>query len=392
MKKLLAILPVLVLLTSSVMADFTRSQVVLHPHFPATGPFIIEITGTWPTDCHPGEQKPVIESFDGRSVEIGFEIIVVHITCNTSDTPYRVLVDMSEVARTDIATGDILELKVSFQDETLERSLELVCPDDAVCETAPADQQRPEPGLYYTPGLANQGLLVARQNVAMAIFPLVYDESGRPQWLFTGNRMVEDSFFTEVLRLRVGDCFGCEPSDTTPEITAIGYLSVLMDGPGAMQVKLNDGLFTEYTSLVFGYNTFQVGPAGEQTLVDLEGRWGISENHGTNPPLGDLSEFFPGAFDIENEAGALTDKAIPRITQVTYLVTTLTGETLGQLVCKGQTGFDGSTNVCDFIDPTDAADPLFLFYQDGPSSLSIEYGRPLIAVGIAPGGKAVRLD
>ena len=77
---------------------------------------------------------------------------------------------------------------------------------------------------------------------------------------------------------------------------------------------------------------------------------------------------------------------------MTYLITTLSGETLGQLVCKGQTGFDGSTNVCEFIDPTDAAEPLFLFYQDGPSRLSIEYGRPLIAVGIAPGGKAVRLD
>jgi hypothetical protein len=44
------------------------------------------------------------------------------------------------------------------------------------------------------------------------------------------------------------------------------------------------------------------------------------------------------------------------------------------------------------FDPTDAAEPLFLFYQDGPSSLTIEYGRPLIAVGVAPGGKANRLD
>jgi hypothetical protein len=61
-------------------------------------------------------------------------------------------------------------------------------------------------------------------------------------------------------------------------------------------------------------------------------------------------------------------------------------------VCKGETSIDGATNVCEFIDPTDAAEPLFLFYQDGPSNLSIEYGRPLIAVGIAPGGKAVRLD
>jgi len=392
MINLLAILPLLALLSSSVLADFSRSQVVLHPQLPGTSPFIIEISGTWPTDCHPGEQKPVVESFDGHTVEIGFEIIVVHITCNTSDTSYRALVDMSEVIRTSKPLGDLLDVQVSFQGDTLEQTLELVCPEDRDCTSLPGNQQRPEPGLYFTPGLAKQGLLVARQNAATAIFPLVYDESGKSEWLFTGNRMVEDSFFAEILRLNGGDCFGCEPTDTKPEMTPIGHLSVLVDRPGVLQVKVNDGLFTAYQSLVFGYNTFQVGPAGEQTLIDLEGRWGISENRGTNPPLGDLTEFFPGAFDIEFENIVPVDNAVPFVGQVSYLVTTLTGETLGQLVCKGQTGFDGSTNVCEFIDPTDAAEPLFLFYQDGPSNLSIEFGRPLIAVGIAPGGKAVRLD
>jgi hypothetical protein len=172
----------------------------------------------------------------------------------------------------------------------------------------------------------------------------------------------------------------------------IGYLSVLVDSPDLMQVKLNDGPFTPYQNLVFGYRTFKVGPAGERTLIDLEGRWGISENRGTNPPLGDLTEFFPGAFDIVLEDIVTAGNGILHDGQVTYLVTTVTGDTLGQLVCKGQTGFDGSTNVCDFIDPTDAAEPLFLFYQDGPSTLSLEYGRVLIAVGTAPGGKVVRLD
>jgi hypothetical protein len=393
MKKLFAILPLLALLPSSVLADFSRSQVVLHPRFPGTSPFIIEISGTWPTDCHPGEQKPVVESFDGHAVEIGFEIIIVHITCNISDTPYRALVDMSEVIRTSKPLGDLLDIQVSFQGDTLEQTLGLFCQEDGEdCADLPGDQQQPEPGLYSTPGLTNQGLMVARQNAATAIFPLVYDESGRSEWLFAGNRIVEDSFFTEISRLSGGDCFGCEPTDTKPEITGIGHLSVLVDRPGVLQVKVNDGLFTEYQSLVFGYYTFQVGPAGEQTLIDLEGRWGISENRGTNPPLGDLTEFFPGAFDIVLEDIVTSDNGILPDGQVSYLVTTLISETLGQLVCKGQTSFDGSTNVCEFIDPTDAAEPLFLFYQDGPSNLSIEFGRPLIAVGIAPGGKAVRLD
>jgi hypothetical protein len=303
-----------------------------------------------------------------------------------------VLVDMSEVVRTTKPLGDMLDVLVGFQGETLEQTVDLVCPEDRDCESLVGDQQRPEPGLYYAPGLANQGLLLARQNAATAIYPLAYDESGKSQWLFTGNHMVENSFFTELIIFSGGDCFGCEPTGAIPEMTTIGYLSVLVDRPGVLQVKVNDGLFTEYLGLVFGYKIFQVGEAGRQNLVDLEGRWGISENRGTNPPLGDLTEFFPGAFDIVLEDVIPADNEIPRAGQVSYLVSTPTGETLGQLVCKGQTGFDSTINTCEFIDPTDAAEPLFLFYQDGPSNLSIEFGRFLIAVGIAPGGKAVRLD
>jgi hypothetical protein len=138
----------------------------------------------------------------------------------------------------------------------------------------------------------------------------------------------------------------------------------------------------------------QTGPNSEQTIVDIDGRWGISEIRGTDPPLGDLTEFFPGAFDIKFESLAIAsaDNDMSTFSQVSYLLHTLTGETLGQLVCKGQTAIDSTTNVCEFLDPTDATEPLFLFYQDGPSSLSIEFGRSLIAVGVAPGGKAVRLD
>jgi hypothetical protein len=392
MNKLFAILPLLALLPSGLLADFSRSQVELHPQFPGTGPFIIEIDGTWPTDCHPGEQKPVVESFDGRSVVIGFEIIIVHITCNTRDTEYRVLVDMSEAVRSTKPLGDMLDVEVSFQEEALKQTVQLVCPGSSDCAALSDDQRSADPGLYYAPGLSSQGLLVARQNAAMAIFPLVYTEAGRSEWLFTGNRMVENSFFAELIRFSGGDCFDCEPTGTTPDMTPIGYLSVLADRPGVLQVKVNDGLFTEYQSLVFGYQTFSVGPAGEQTLIDVEGRWGISENRGTDPPLGDLTQFFPGAFDLELEDFVTADSEIQRSGQVSYLVITPTGETLGQLICKGQTAMDGITAVCEFIDPTDAAEPLFLFYQQGPTTLTIEYGRPVVAVGVAPGGQAVRLD
>jgi hypothetical protein len=128
-----------------------------------------------------------------------------------------------------------------------------------------------------------------------------------------------------------------------------------------------------------------VGSGGRQTLVDLSGRWAVSEN------LGDLTDFFPGVFDIEYEKPAAgSDRAAPA-GQARFLVSALNGHVLGQLVCKGQSGDDGSSR-CDFIDPTDAADPMFLFYVQSPSRLAIDYGRQLDADVIPPSGGAVRID
>jgi len=126
MKKLLIILPLMAMLHSGVLADFSRSHTVLHPHYPAAGPFIIEISGTWPSDCHPGEQKPVVASWDGQTVKIDFEIIVEHVTCNHRDTGYRSLADLSEAVRTTKPIGDTLDMHVSFQGETWEQTVELV--------------------------------------------------------------------------------------------------------------------------------------------------------------------------------------------------------------------------------------------------------------------------
>lgn len=392
MNKLLVSLPLLALLQSTVQADFSGSQVALHPQYPAGGPFIVEISGTWPTDCHPGEQKPVVASWDGGTANIEFEIIVVHVTCNDVDTAYRVLVDMSEAIRTIEPAGDNVDLRVEFQGANWERSLPLVCPPDEDCSDGPGFARAADPGLYQSAGHINRGLLVARQDDATAIYPLVYDERGRSQWVFAGNRMAEDVFFSEILQFSGGDCLGCEPSGTRPDMMRLGYLTVLADRPGLLQVKVNDGLFSEYSSVVYGYDTFAVGPAGSQTLIDLEGRWAIRENRGTNPPLGDLTEFLPGVFDVVLENIVTADGDIRQDGEVSYRVAGPTGGFLGQLVCQGQTAPDGITAMCDFIDPTDAAEPLFLFYQLGPRRLAIEYGRPLIAVGIPPGGQALRLD
>ena len=231
-----------------------------------------------------------------------------------------------------------------------------------------------------------------RQGTGTAIYPLVYDESGRNEWLYAGAHMVEDTFFAEVLRLSGGDCFGCEPTGAKPDMTSAGYLSVLADRPGLLQVKSNDGLFVEYESLIFGYRTYSLGPEGTLTLIDLEGRWGISENRGTDPPLGDLTEFIPAAFDLRRTDVAEAAPEPAPAGQVSYRLSSPDGEVLGDLVCKGEVAPDGSGAACDFIDPTDAAEPLFRFYQQGPYRLAIEYARPVIAIGTAPGGQAVRLD
>jgi hypothetical protein len=373
-------------------ADFSNSLIQLHPSYPSDGPFVIEITGEWPSDCHPGEQRPVIRADDGNSVQIEFDIIIVHVTCNDVATPYRVLVDMSDVIGTVGGNFSSLDILVRFGGSELSESVMLECGPLDPCEEPPEAGTRPEKGAYINMEMGDQGLILARQNQWLAAYPLIYDGRGGSEWLVTGGKMTQDVYFGDLYQFTGGQCLGCPLPLLPPRPDIVGKLTLLTDSEGTVQLKINDGLFMEYHKFVFGYRTFRVGPAGEQALVDLEGRWGIKENRGTNPPLGDLTEFFTGAFDIVLEDIVTADNQIVFDGQVSYLVSTPTGEILGQLVCKGQTGLDGTTNACEFIDPTDQAEPLFMFYQDGPASLSIEYGRPVIAVGVAPGGNAVRLD
>jgi hypothetical protein len=315
----------------------------------------------------------------------------VHVTCNDVDTPYRVLLDMSETLRDNMALGDQLSIRVDFQGDSIESTIDLVCRAGEECSSLTNERQQLRAGLYGATELSRQGLLLVRQNSAMGVFPLVYDESGRAEWLFAGKHFSGDGFFSELLRPEGGDCFGCEPTGVTPDLAPLGFLTVLFDSPGVIQVKINDGLFTEYQSTVFGYGIFRVGVDGEQEIIDIEGRWGLNENRGTNPPLADITEFFPGAFDIIFESYIPADNLTQTAGLLGYLVTTLTGEPLGQLFCHGQTDHDHNS-ACEFVDPTDAAEPLFMFYQKGPEVLSIEYGRVYVEMGDAPGGTAIRLD
>ena len=69
-------------------ADFSDSRIFAHPRYiEANEPFLLDIKGEWPTDCHPGEQKPVITEYTGDSALIEFETLVEHISCNDVVTP-----------------------------------------------------------------------------------------------------------------------------------------------------------------------------------------------------------------------------------------------------------------------------------------------------------------
>jgi len=61
--------PLLFIFFNPAWADFSHTHVWHHPlYFVANEPYVIDIRGEWSTDCHPGEQKPVISDYTGDSV------------------------------------------------------------------------------------------------------------------------------------------------------------------------------------------------------------------------------------------------------------------------------------------------------------------------------------
>jgi hypothetical protein len=274
------------------LADFTNSTVSSHPILPHDSPFVIDLRGEWPTDCHPGEQKPVIRQYTGEAVLIEFEIIVEHVTCNDVSTPYRVLVDMSDVidsvtppeSRTDI------DVTVRFDNAELNTSILFSCALISPCPYSPASTPDiyPEAGLYGSMGLDKQGLLLSRQKTALAVFPLVYDESGSSEWLFGGGQVIQDVYFTDLYELTGGQCLGCPPPDNPPQMETTGKLTLLMDSQGLVQVKVNDSLFTTFEQSEFGYGSSYVGGNPQRRIPDLSGRWAFVDSYTKDPQTAQL--------------------------------------------------------------------------------------------------------
>jgi len=383
-------------------ADFSNISQDIHPNTPISDPFILEITGDWPTDCHPGEQKPVIRQYDKGSALVEFETIVEHVTCNEVSTPYRVLIDMSDIDAS--VEGRWSPFVVTIRFDGFEYKAKLTLAPSIVGPPPPVWFVNPEAGLYHSDGLEKQGLLLARQNQRMAVYPLIYDDSGSSEWLIGPGGIVEDVFFSELFELTGGQCLGCPPPDEPTELNKVGKLTMLMDSEGLIQVKVNDGLFKPYQQSEFGYGGFDILDADDETLVrvpDLSGRWAFSGNNSywwletTSPPTSVL----PLVFDVTLRSNVSdppppTIGAPPPITgsphNVFYSILNMDGEQVAQMLCEYR-----DEMVCDLKTPDIEIGDYDEWYKVQLLSVErmiITNTEPLVTEEYSGTGTAVRID
>ena len=322
-------------------ADFSATRMFYHPRYIGDhDPFILDFKGEWPNDCHPGEQKPVIRSYTGDSVLIEFDIITEHVTCNDVATPYRVLVDMSDVI--DDVPGDFpaIDVTMRFGGAEFHKVLDKHC---LMCDPPPPPRDvRPEAGIYHSDGLEKQGLLLARQNRRLGAYPLIYDESGSSEWLLGAGGIVEDVFFADLLESTGGQCLGCPPPDDPPQMGVVGKISLLMDSEGVIQVKIDDGLFETYQPLAFGYGEFAIlgGNGNPVSVPDLSGRWAFADDGSgtayaqTTPPP---TSVLPLVFDVTLRTSVDPPPPVitpPPATAVWYSILDIEGVQVAEMLCE----------------------------------------------------------
>jgi len=383
--------PLMVFCLNTAWADFSNTQMWWHPlYLTANEPYLIDLKGEWPTDCHPGEQKPVISEYTGDTVLIEFEIIVEHFTCNDVVTPYRVLVDMSDVIDSVNKDYDFIDVTVRYDGAELNERLGTLC---VLCGDPPPPPRNinPEAGLYNNNGLEKQGLLLARQNQRMAVYPLIYDEAGSSEWLYGAGGIVEDVFFVDLYELTGGQCLGCPPPDEPPELGVVGKVSLLMDSQGLVQMKVNDGLFITFDQSEFGYGSRDVGGHPQRSVPDLSGRWAFVEFLGGNPPPPPAdpgTPIIPLVFDITLESVLVVDPPIAGVPaptppgNVEFSVRDLVGNEVARMQC-GYTSdldiLDDAELVCDVSNPDiNQGDTLYAVKPLSIERLSFQWVGPII--------------
>lgn len=385
-------------------ADFSNTQVWWHPlYLVHNEPFLIDLRGEWPTDCHPGEQKPIISEYTGDTVLVEFEIIVEHVTCNDVVTPYRVLVDMSDVIDTVVGEFDFVDVTVRFDGFELEHQLTKFC--GLWCDPPPPPRDiKPEAGLYNSDGLEKQGLLLARQNQSMGVYPLIYDDSGSSEWLFGGGGIVEDVYFADLYKLTGGQCLGCPVPEEPTQMDVVGKLSMLMDSEGLIQVKINDGLFAAYEQPDVGYGSRDVGGLPNRRIPDLSGRWAFVQIDGSPPSLSTPppTSILPLVFDITLESVV---QIMPPIVlapptppgNVTFSIKDIEGVEVAQMLCEYQFDFE---NIYDAKLFCTLNSPNLEEVQGDPYHVSLLSLERMIMTSISPiagisgigTGIAVRID
>lgn len=374
-------------------ADFSNAEFLLHPLLPFSDPYLIEMTGEWQTDCHPGEQKPVISAYTGDTVLIEFETIVEHVTCNDVVTPYRVLVDMSDVVGDLEGFFEEIEITVRFGETEVTHMATLAC----ICSPEPRGPHiNPEEGLYYSSGLEKQGLLLARQNERMGVYPLIYDDVGSSEWVFGGSGIDEDVYFADLYELTGGQCLGCPVPDEPPQMDIVGKISMLMDSEGVVQVKVNDGLFTTYEQSEFGYGSIDVGGSPSRNIPDLRGRWAfVDVDFDTPVPPDSETSMLPLVFDIVRLRVGPTP---PSPTYVTFELRDINKVPFAEMRCDYLNEDDEVVDdlVCDLYGPnledaTSVFSVKFLSIERILITLT-DYTGPVIGGGFQFSGTAVRID
>ncbi|MDX2417130.1 MAG: hypothetical protein QNK19_06690 [Xanthomonadales bacterium] len=400
--KLRHLFPLFALCFNTAWAEFSSTRVYAHPlYWVSSEPYLLDIRGDWTSDCHPGEQKPIISEYTGDSVLVEFEI-TEHVNCNDVLTPYRVLVDMSDVV--DDVPGEFFSIDVTIRfggDEHMERVFR-GCP---LCSPVPPPRDvKPESGIYYSNDLEKQGLLLARQNQRMGAYPLIYDGSGSSEWVLGPGGIVEDVFFAELFESTGGQCLGCPPPDDPPQMDAVGKIAMLMDSQGVIQVRINDGLFTTYELLDFGYGSRDIGGYPNHRVPDLSGRWALVEDYvpvPQLPPSENNHAPFPLVFDITLET--VTYGPPPPIVTapptppgyVMFSVRDKSGNEITQMKCDYGSDWANSDAevVCDISDPEiNDGDTLYRIKMLSPERLSIDWVGPTIPEIHLPTFIAVRVD
>ncbi|MCF6226833.1 MAG: hypothetical protein L3J22_11120 [Xanthomonadales bacterium] len=388
--KLLCLLLLSGLFATTSFADITKADVTLHPFLPGTEPYLIEIDGFWSSDCHPGNQKPIVSSYDGSSVLIEFEPRDSSLgACSFGQTQYSALVDMSALVGTIEGTFNKLDVTVEFSGAVLETSELLDCSLIEPCPSSPNRRPKPDPGLYFNTQLERQGLLIARQGTAVGVYPLIYDQDGGSQWLFSATRQVEDVFFSKLYELTGGQCLGCPLPDDTPQLNQVGRMTLKMDSEGQLRMKINDGVFIPYKTLVFGYEELNIDNNPDTRIINLSGRWAFSNivdayYNGSRPPTAYMSS-------VINISKTSIDSSTAT---VKYSITNLVNENIFpvEMECQPSPDYTGQSCQVFILEDGVPRNVLSVSYISPERLRFIYSGGPIVAVGPNSSGIAVKIN